>query len=179
MIRRISLRAILFAFAVLASVADHAELFGRRSDDFATYHHRTTEIVAVADETTIEIDLADAESPTTLIALEGLLSPTERDVAVDMLDPSDMAIAFLETHAIGRRVRLLVDEQRATRDADGRLAAYVWFDDDRREMLNEQMVREGWATASETPHLFRLRFEQHDRRARRNELGVWAGGANE
>ena len=72
----------------------------------------------------------------------------------------------------GTRVRLELDVQ--TRDRYGRLLAYLWLPDG--TMLNERMLRSGWAMLRTIPPNVRYvdRFREAQRHAMDRALGLWA-----
>ncbi len=70
-----------------------------------------------------------------------------------------------------RRVQLELDVER--RDRYGRLLAYVWADG---AMINWQLVRQGWALVlTYPPNVAYVEwFTSAQRRAREDEVGLWA-----
>lgn len=76
----------------------------------------------------------------------------------------------------GRVVRLELDV--AARDRYGRTLAYVWAGD---RLVNETMVRDGWAVLYTVPPNVRYvrRFERAQEQARAGRAGLWEqGGLN-
>ena len=74
--------------------------------------------------------------------------------------------------ALGKSVRLETDVQK--RDRYGRLLAYVWLPDG--SMLNEVLVKEGYANVSTYPPnvKYESRFLSAQRSARTHAKGLWA-----
>lgn len=162
--------AIVLGLLGLASWVDHAWLAPRGRDDRAAYHQRIARVAGVTDATTIEVDIADADAPTTRVRLIGV-APIAGGARQD---DSQLAGQRTTDLAAGRLVRLLLDPNQPPRDADGAVRAYVSFENDpQREMLNEALVRDGFARTDGQQHPFRVRFESHERRARRQQLGLW------
>jgi micrococcal nuclease len=62
-------------------------------------------------------------------------------------------------------------------DRYGRLLAYVWLDKDRKNMVNEIMVKEGYALVYTYPPNVKYvdRFIQAQKIARENKKGLWKG----
>lgn len=58
-------------------------------------------------------------------------------------------------------------------DADGRLAVYLH--DGRGELLNEAVLHEGWAKATNEPHVLRDWFIKKQGQVKRRRVGVWSG----
>ncbi len=75
----------------------------------------------------------------------------------------------------GTRVRLEPDVQ--PRDRYGRLLAYVWLPDG--TMLNERLLRDGWAVLLTVPPNVRYveRLVAAQREARERGAGLWGGGS--
>lgn len=168
--RRRARVAIVLGLLGLASWADHARLAPRGRDDRAAYHRRVGRIAGMADAVTIEVDIADAGGANTRVRLIGV-APIAGGAGPD---ESQHAVQRAVELATARSVRLLLDPHQPPRDADAAVRAYVWFEDDpQREMLNEALVRDGIARTDGQQHPFRVRFESHERRARRQQLGLW------
>lgn len=77
--------------------------------------------------------------------------------------------------ALGTSVRVETDVQ--THDRFGRLLAYVFLRDGR--MVNEELVREGWAMVLTIPPNVRYaeRFVRAQQDARRHRRGLWSSSA--
>ena len=80
------------------------------------------------------------------------------------------AAAFTRALAEGKAVRLKYDTQR--HDKYDRLLAYVYLPDGR--MLNEEMLREGYAHAfTRFPFRYLDKFRRLERKARKEKRGLW------
>lgn len=82
------------------------------------------------------------------------------------------ATEFTRHFVSGARVRLQFDQQR--KDRFDRLLAYVWVGD---RMLNEELIRAGWAKAEMQYHYsaeMKARFRQAEQEARSAGRGIWA-----
>jgi micrococcal nuclease len=86
------------------------------------------------------------------------------------LDSREALRRFLPAGAV---VRLEPDA--ASRDQYGRTLAYVWAG---RRLVNEAMVRDGWAVLYTVPPNVRYvgRLERAQRQARAEHAGLWARG---
>lgn len=75
---------------------------------------------------------------------------------------------------VGKKVAL--EEDVSAQDRYGRTLAYVWVAD---QMINEQLVREGYATVATTPPdvKYAERFVAAEQEARSAGRGLWAPGA--
>ena len=76
--------------------------------------------------------------------------------------------------ANGKLVRLEYDESQSTRDAYGRLLAYIYLEDG--QMLNRKMIAEGYAYEYTylTPYRYQKEFRQLQTLAQGAKRGLWA-----
>ena len=144
--------AVIVAALLLAAsvVADHR--FGRPSDDWGRYDHRTFDVSAA---TTDSIRLADG----TTVRLLGVADPVPAAAGV-----------LADLH----RVTLLLPTV-GVRDGDGRLAAYV-YPAEGGECVGVTLVRDGLAYADRrrSDPMSGL-FDVAESEARRKGRGLWAG----
>ncbi len=162
--------------AVLVSVlvvADRVGVFGKAPPaDTAKYHLKTFLVVRVIDGDTLDIDCPDAMSPHTRVRLWGVDTPetVKPESPVEHFGPQ--ASQFTRATVGGRSVTLEL-EPRHTRDAHGRLLAYVFLEDGR--MLNRMLVAEGYGYADPRfQHRCADEFARLQRHAMRESLGLWA-----
>ncbi len=142
------------AAGLLATVlADH--LFSHRGDDWSRYDHRTVTVAAVPTGDTLQLDDA------TRIRLLGIA------------DPIPAAAERLTTAVAGRRVTIMLPLV-GTRDADGRLLAYVYADDG--TCLNVTLVHDGLAYADRRgADVMAGLIDVAESDARRKHRGLWDG----
>lgn len=115
-------------------------------------------------------------------APEASASPRARDQARRLHVPvSEIVRLGLHARAYAERLAppgtgILLELDLEHRDRYGRLLAYVWIQDTR--MVNEEMLRSGWALLLTVPpnvrYVERLRAAQRD--AIEHRRGLWAGG---
>jgi len=166
---------IILGIACL-SAADHLGwLTGPAADDRARYHGVECAVTYVADGDTFDIDLPDGRKASTRIRLWGVDCPeTAHGDGATSAYFGEIAKDFVTEHLLGRRVRLALDPNHAPRDKYGRLLSFVYLSDT-GEMLNEVLVQEGLAYADRRfGHAFKLRFQTLEKRAARDEVGLWA-----
>ena len=105
-----------------------------------------------------------------------------RKVRLIGIDSPELAQGVAGNRARGELRRLLppdatvrLEADAAPRDRYGRTLAYVWRGD---RMVNEAMVREGWAVLYTVPPNVRYarRLERAQREARAHRAGLWAEG---
>lgn len=170
--RRIKFLVILVVLAF--SVLDHVGAFAKRTDDRSRYNGITAIIVNAIDGDTLDIGIPGSASDHIRIRLLGIDCP-EIAHAPGASDAhfGREAADFVQEHMIDRTVRIALDPMRDPRDKYGRLLAYVYLEDS-VEMLNESLLEEGLAYADPRfPHVFRHRFTELERRARRAKTGLW------
>lgn len=160
----------------LLSALDHAGVFGYRGSRRAGFHGAIATVTYAADGDTIDVGLPDGRRAVTRIRLWGVDCPEiahgEREEDAYF---GREAMAFVQEHVVGRRVRLELDPIRSLRDRYGRLLAYVYFDDT-GEMLNEILVARGLAYADRRfRHVFKDRLVKVEKKAMRERVGLWAG----
>ncbi len=85
--------------------------------------------------------------------------------------PGEGATEYLSEQIRGKRVILKLESPQ-TRDAEGRLLAYVYLDVS--DCLNVDLVREGFARADRVnPYLMRALVERAEADARKHRRGIW------
>jgi endonuclease YncB( thermonuclease family) len=123
---------LLVIVMAASALADHLVW---RGDDWANFAHQPVVCISAIDGETIAVRSSDSNSITP-VRLLGVwsINPHWDALARDQLD-SELA---------GRTVTLQL-EGTQTRDAQGRLLAYLFLDDQRT--MNAELVREGFALA--------------------------------
>lgn len=166
--RRLLLGAGLAALAT-ASVLDHAGFFGYRPGERAQYESAEAPVRDIVSVNILELELPDGDRPTTRVRLRGVVTP----------DDDEPTMNYLREKVLDRRVQLHFDPNRALRDADGLLSAYVYLLDGVDEslnppMLNDLLIFEGLARADRArPHVFAHTFDQREILAQRANRGIW------
>jgi hypothetical protein len=146
---------VLLTFGILI-MGDHLGWFGYRGDDWARFDGRSFQVLRSTDRATLLI--AD--------------HPTETEVALLGVEISGAnAAAFLNSGLAGRRVILKLDSLQ-TRDAQGRLLAYVYLDES--ECINVDIVRDGIAVVDRHGKwAMRALLEGAQAEAQKHARGVW------
>ncbi len=176
MTRRRKLITILVLLVVgVVSAMDHAGVFGHRGGDRRTYHDVLATVTYAADGDTIDVDIPDGNRDVTRIRLWGVDCP---EIAHGEGEPGAHfgreATDFVRGEIVGRRVRLVLDPNRRSRDKYGRLLAYVYLADT-GELLNEMLVQRGLAYADRRfPHVFKRRFVSIEKKVIKQRIGLWA-----
>ena len=150
-------RWAFYAVVVVLSTTvffEHLGCFGWRGSDHARFDQGVFTIEAVTRSGTLLLSAGPTRVETRLLGLVG-----------DTVQPQSVA-AYL-----GRRVIVKL-EPLQTRDAAGRLLAYLYLDE--RTVLNIELVRQGAAKADRGfPHSLRSVIAAAESDARRRKRGVW------
>ena len=160
--RRRRIRVAVFAglgLVALLVMLDHVGVFSPVTDDWAAFDGRRCQVVrgVSGDALVIRTREGGREATVHLLGVDASASPAAGDELAGRLRD---------------RTPLLRLEPLQTRDARGRLLAYVYLNE--TEMLNLQLIREGQAKADgRIPHSFQAVFEQAQAEARKKRLGVW------
>lgn len=175
--RQIAL-AVITLVTVIASCVDHA-LRDRRSpttsfthpartgDDHARYDRRPGTVAHVVDGDTLDVDLGDGE--TIRVRLLGIDAPESQGPSIEF---GRQATSYATARVEGKAITLRLDELARPRDKYQRLLAYVYLADN--DMLNDALVRDGWAFAHrEYPCDFSGQFEASENAARAARRGMW------
>ena len=150
--RRAAVAVAIAAVLIATVVADHR----RHGDDRARYDHRAFAATAAVAGDVVRLDDG------TDVRLLGVA------------DPTPAAIRWLAAQVEGRRLTLLLPPV-GVRDADGRLAAYVFTADD-TVCLNAAAVRDGVAYADRrSADAMSGLLDAAEADARRKKRGLWAG----
>jgi endonuclease YncB( thermonuclease family) len=148
-----------------------------RAYDLEKYHKKTFTIVKVVDGDTLDIDIADVNHNHTRIRLWGVDSPETQSPYSSVMYFGPEAAEFAEKSALGKQVRIYLEEHR-TRGKYGRLLAYVQLPDG--SFLNEVLLAEGFAYADlRFRHSLYQKYKQLQSSARRQQKGLWEKVARE
>jgi hypothetical protein len=87
--------------------------------------------------------------------------------------PYDQSLEYMKARLKDRAVTLKL-EPTQTRDAEGRLLAYVYLADN--DCLNMALIRDGKAFADRrVKHTYAAQYEQAETEARKKSRGIWKG----
>ena len=138
--------------------------------DHDRYNNCTFNCIKVVDGDTIHIDEPDGKRAYTTVRLIGVDTPEVAGSPQGAMYFGSEASAFTRSQAEGKPVRIVLQPEEI-RDRYGRLLAYVYLGD---EMLNERIIALGYGYAY-TPygHLWKERFIDLEKRARKQKLGLW------
>lgn len=140
--------------------------------DRKRYDDRIFKVVQVIDGDTLDIDVADGSKSSTRIRLWGVDTPEVGGAGQQAMYYGAQASAFAREKLAGQTVRILLEPQQETRGRYGRLLAYVYLPDG--AMFNEMLLVGGYAYADPRfKHVYRERFTQLEKQARRQEAGLW------
>ena len=151
---------VLILVALGAAVMlDHFGYFGYRGDDWGAFDGRSFEVSRVIDGQSFVTRVKGREVTVVLVGIDGS-------------SEGGAAGQFLAERLTGRVVTLKL-EPLQTRDAQGRLLAWVYLGD--LDCLNLDLVREGFARAdTRMASTFRGVLEAAQADARRHRRGLWA-----
>ncbi len=140
--------------------------------DFNKYHGETFTVIHVVDGDTLDIDIADSNESHTRVRLWGVDAPETKSQEYGVMHFGPEAAEFAQKLASGKRVTVYLDQGHQTRDAHGRLLAYVQLPD--RKYLNEVLLAEGYAYADlRSRHSFYNKYIQLEAAARTLKKGLW------
>lgn len=144
-----------------------------RAWDTEKYHGKVFAVSNVVDGDTIDIDVPDGEYEHTRIRLWGIDTPESKSPKVGVMYFGPEAAEYTRKVALGRDVRIFLDEGNRTRGYYGRVLAYVQLEDKR--FLNEVLVAEGYAYADvRFRHSNYNKYKQLESAARGRKKGLWA-----
>ena len=152
--------------------------------DRSRYHDRAFRVVYIVDGDTLDIDAPDTDKPVgrrdqggsvqTRIRLWGVDTPELARNGRPEMHFAKAAKEFAEQTLRGKEVNVVLAPEK-TRDKYGRLLAYVFCERGGR-MFNEMLLEKGFAFADvRFKHPHKKQFESAEKRARKNNIGLWAG----
>lgn len=143
------------------------------ANDFEKYHGKTFKVTNVVDGDTIDIDVPDGDFGHTRIRLWGIDTPESKSPKTGVMYFGPEAAEFTRTLALGRNVRIYLDQGNRTRGYYGRVLGYVQLPG--KTFLNELLIAEGYAYADlRFKHSHYNRYKQLDSAARGQRKGLWA-----
>ena len=155
---------LLLLFGLVVTL-DHRGCFRYRGDDWTTFDKQAATITRVIDGDTVEAQSSSGLHES--IRLLGIDAPDAPDGYW-----SEEAKKALAERVEGKPVTLRLDSTQ-TRDAQGRLLAYLYRGD--ADNLNLELVRDGQAYAQRSEiHSMVRQFEQAEDEARGKRRGLWA-----
>lgn len=128
-------------------------------------------VTKVTDGDTIHIEMDGRDEKVRLI---GINTPETVDPRRPVQCFGKEASTRMKELASGNIVRLEYDDSQNTRDAYGRLLAYVYLEDN--QMLNRKMVAEGYAYEYTylTPYRYQKEFRELQILAKSSKRGLWS-----
>ncbi len=137
------------------------------------------EAVGIVDGDTIEVEITEGGHPekgkTKTVRLLGIDAPSTENPDGATGCYGEQAAAYATILLKDRTVYLEKDVTNS--DNDGRLLRYVWIErDGKAELVNESLVREGFATVAISPPDFKRveRLTAAQGKAAADEAGLWA-----
>lgn len=129
------------------------------------------DITKITDGDTLHITMDGRDETVRLI---GINTPETVDPRRPVECFGKEASARMKEVAGGKIVRLEYDDTQDTRDAYGRILAYVYLEDG--QMLNRKMIAEGYAYEYTymVPYKYQEEFRQLQRLAQSANRGLWA-----
>lgn len=159
--------AIAYFFDVYSSRVATSGFSSTTPQIIGTYYH----VTKVVDGDTLHIDMDGHNERVRLI---GINTPETVDPRRQVECYGKEASQRMKEIANGKLVRLEYDESQSTRDAYGRLLAYIYLEDG--QMLNRKMIAEGYAYEYTylTPYRYQKEFRQLQTLAQGAKRGLWA-----
>lgn len=157
--RRMRRAGILVFLVGLGSLVflDHAGVFGYAGNDWATFHQKSISVTRV-----IQADRLLIADGTTV----QLLGVTPADYGW-----ADWGKTYLSNRLEGKLITLRL-EPTQTRDASGRLLAFVYSTDS--DLINLDIVHDGQAFADRrVKYSLHQQIEQAENEARKKQRGMW------
>jgi endonuclease YncB( thermonuclease family) len=140
--------------------------------DMARYHGQSFEVVRVVDGDTLHLGTPDLGGDSTKVRLLGIDAPEMGTNRSERMYFSAEATAFARQMALGRKVRVYLDERAGSRDRYRRLLAYLELPDGK--FLNEELLSEGCVYADRRfRHSYSQKYLQLEASARSLGKGLW------
>ena len=140
--------------------------------DTARYHGQRFEVVRVVDGDTLHLGTPDLGGDSTKVRLLGVDAPEMGTNRSERMYFAAEATAFAKRLALGKEVRVYLDERAGSRDRYQRLLAYIELPDGK--FLNEELLSEGYAYADgRFKHSYYQKYLQLEAGARSLGKGLW------
>ncbi len=140
--------------------------------DMERYHGQKFAVVKVVDGDTLNLDVPDLGGDATKVRLLGIDAPEMGSNRSARMYYAEEATAFARRLALGKEVRVYLDERAGSRDRYQRLLAYIELPDGK--FLNEELLSEGYAYADRRfKHSYYQKYLQLEAGARSLGKGLW------
>lgn len=140
--------------------------------DMDRYHGQTFLVVKVVDGDTLHLGAPDLGGDSTKVRLLGIDAPEMGTNRSARMHFAEEATAFARRLALGKEVRVYLDERAGSRDRYQRLLAYIELPDGR--FLNEELLSEGYVYADQRfRHSYYQKYLQLEAAARSGKRGLW------
>jgi micrococcal nuclease len=140
--------------------------------DMARYHGQSFEVVRVVDGDTLHLGAPDLGGDSTKVRLLGIDAPEMGTNKSERIYFSEEATAFAKRLALGKQVRVYLDERAGSRDRYQRLLAYIELPDGK--FLNEELLSEGYVYADRRfRHSYSQKYLQLEAGAHSLGKGLW------
>ncbi|MFQ5464214.1 MAG: thermonuclease family protein [Phycisphaerae bacterium] len=173
--RRVSWPTVVLIVAGALLLRERLITTPRATGDRERYHNQSFPVVRVVDGDTMDIDIPDLTTgkKTTRLRLWGVDTPEIAHGGTSDMHFGPEATEFAKKTLLGHNVHLVLSPEK-TRGKYGRLLVYV-YDERGGTMFNETLVRQGLAYAdARFPHPYKRAFMDIEKRARRQQRGLWA-----
>ena len=136
------------------------------------YHGQRFSVVKVVDGDTLHLGTPDLGGDSTKVRLLGIDAPEMGTNRSAKMYFAEEATAFAKRLALGKEVRVFLDERAGSRDRYQRLLAYIELPDGK--FLNEELLSEGCAYADRRfKHGYYQKYLQLEAGARSLGKGLW------
>jgi micrococcal nuclease len=140
--------------------------------DVTQYQGRTFSVVKVVDGDTLHLAGPDPGRGATTVRLLGIDAPEMGAGSKERMYFAAEATEFARRMALGKEVRVYLEERAENRDRYGRLLAYIELPEGR--FLNEELLSEGYAYAERRfRHSYYQKYLQLEAGARSLGHGLW------
>lgn len=125
----------------------------------------------VVDGDTIKVNI---RGKTETVRLLGIDTPETVDPRKEVQCFGKAASSKMKSFVSGKYVKLIDDSTQGNRDRYGRLLRYVYLPDSKATFVNGEMVKQGYAFSfKKYPTKMLRRFNEFEKYARENNLGLW------
>jgi len=140
--------------------------------DMDRYHGQRFPVVKVVDGDTLHLGTPDLGGDSTKVRLLGIDAPEMGSNRSARMYFAEEATAFAKRLALGKEVRVYLDERAGSRDRYQRLLAYIELPDGK--FLNEELLSEGYVYADRRfKHSYYRKYLQLEAGARSLRKGLW------
>jgi endonuclease YncB( thermonuclease family) len=140
--------------------------------DMERYHGQRFTVVKVVDGDTLHLDAADLGGESTKVRLLGIDAPEMGTNRSARMYYAEETTTFARRLALGKEMRVYLDERAGSRDRYQRLLAYIELPDGK--FLNEELLSEGYAYADRRfKHSYYQKYLQLEAGAHSLGKGLW------